>query len=111
MSKINTPLIIIAVLAMLCTMGYLVYSNIQLRKELTEYRMQAVKVPPILPVIDSTLSVVNLKVDSLNTTNTALNEKQIRYLRSLIKRGNSVKKIDITTPAGIDSLIQSLNSL
>jgi len=111
MNKTTNIILIIALVLMTGVMGYLVYSNIQLRKELLEYRMQAVQIPPILPAIDSTVSVVNLKLDSLNNVNTALNEKQIRYLRNLISRSKSVKKIDINTPAGIDSLIQSLNSL
>ena len=108
--KTTNILLVITIVLMGGALGYLIYSNIELRKELDEYRIQAVQIPPILPTIDSTVTVVNTKIDSLNKINTALNEKQIRYLKNLIKKGQSIKKIDVSTPEGIDSLLNSINS-
>ncbi len=108
--KTTNILLIVTIIIMGGALGYLIYSNIVLRKELNEYRIQAVQIPPILPAIDSTVTVVNSKIDSLNKVNMLLNEKQIQYLKSLIRKGQSVKKVDITTQKGIDSLINNLNS-
>ncbi len=101
----------ILIFIMLGAVGYLIYSNNKLREELNEYRIQSTQIPPILPTIDSTVNVVSLKIDSLQKVNTDLNDKQLKYLRSLILRQKSVKKINTSTPQGIDSLVNSIKML
>lgn len=101
----------ILIFIMLGAIGYLIYANNKLREDLNEYRIQSTQVPPILPTIDSTVNVVSLKIDSLQKANSEINDKQIAYLKSLISKQKSIKRLNTNTPEGIDSLVKSLNAL
>ena len=103
---------IAAWLILFITLGFFVIGYFQLKTQLANIAIiTSTTIPPMLPEIDSTVSVINIKIDSLNVANQKATDRQIRYLKGLINKTQQVRKVDVSTPAGIDSLISNLNNL